>query len=115
NAARRRKPKKLRPKHQGARAVAKKARSENSRARAEARARMGDAFAGIFWGRREQKTVHSGPRDLLVKALGMLGSEHAGERASAALIVEKQRARLGMTWDELIIPAEAEVDLDDAA
>jgi hypothetical protein len=76
---------------------------------------MGDAFAGIFWGRREQKTVHSGPRDLLVKALGMLGSEHAGERASAALIVEKQRARLGMTWDELIIPAEAEVDLDDAA
>ena len=53
-----------------------------------------------------KKTVHSGPRELLVKALGMLGSDQAGERASAALVVEKQRGKLGMTWDELIIPAD---------
>jgi hypothetical protein len=98
-----------------ARAEAKKARSENSKARAQARERFHDAFAGIFGGRPERKKIHSGPRDLLIKALGMLGSEHAGERASAALVVEKQRARLGMTWQELIVPAESESDLDEAA
>jgi thiamine phosphate synthase YjbQ (UPF0047 family) len=27
-------------------------------------------------------------------------------RASAAVVVEKQRAKLGMTWDELISPAD---------
>jgi hypothetical protein len=41
-----------------------------------------------------------------VKALGMLGSDQAGERASAALVVEKQRVKLGLTWDELIVPAD---------
>jgi len=98
-----------------ARAEAKKARSENSKARAKARERLHDAFAGIFGGRQETKKIHSGPRDLLIKALGMLGSEHAGERANAALVVEKQRARLGMTWQELIVPAENEGDLEEAA
>ena len=44
-------------------------------------------------------------RDLLVKCLGMLGSEHHGERASAALKVEEQRARLGRSWQDLIVPA----------
>ena len=44
-------------------------------------------------------------RDLLVKALGLLGSEHGGERANATVVVEKQRAALGLAWDELIIPA----------
>jgi hypothetical protein len=51
------------------------------------------------------KPVHSGPPELLVKALGMLGSDQAGERANAALVVEKQRTKLAMTWDELIISA----------
>jgi hypothetical protein len=50
--------------------------------------------------------IYSGPRELLVKALGMLGSDQLGERASAALVVEEQRAKLGMTWDDLIIPAD---------
>ena len=76
---------------------------------------MQDAFyADLFGGHRERKKIQSGPRDLLIKALGMLGSEHAGERAIAALVVEKQRAKLGMTWEELIIPAE-EDDLSRAA
>jgi hypothetical protein len=88
-----------------ARAEAKKAKSENSKARAQARERMHDAFAGIFGGRREPTKIHSGARELLIKALGMLGSDHAGERANAAMIVEKQRARLGMTWEELIVAA----------
>ena len=34
----------------------------------------------------------------LIGALGMLGSDHAGERAAAALQVERLRARLGKTW-----------------
>jgi len=33
----------------------------------------------------------------LIGALGMLGSEHAGERAAAALQVERLRAKLGKT------------------
>jgi hypothetical protein len=51
-------------------------------------------------------------RKLLVKALGMLGSERVGERASAALKVEKFRTRLGRTWDQLIVE-EFEDDQDD--
>ena len=49
--------------------------------------------------------IESSPRLLLVKGLGMLASAHAGERANAAVFVEKQRAKLDLTWDELIIPA----------
>ena len=33
----------------------------------------------------------------------MLGSTHVGERALAALIVEKQRAQFGKAWDKLIV------------
>jgi len=51
-------------------------------------------------------------RKLLVKALGMLGSERVGERASAALKAEKFRTRLGRTWDQLIVE-EFEDDQDD--
>jgi hypothetical protein len=52
--------------------------------------------------------IHSGSRELLVNALGMLGSDRVGERAAAALTAEKQRAQLGKAWDELIV-----WDLDD--
>jgi hypothetical protein len=45
-------------------------------------------------------------RELLVKTLGMLGSDQAGERDNAALTAEKIRKKTGMTWDELIIPAD---------
>jgi len=37
-----------------------------------------------------------------IGALGMLGSQHAGERAAAALHVERLRARLGKQWNELL-------------
>jgi hypothetical protein len=49
-------------------------------------------------------------RELLVKTLGMLGSGHEGERANAASSVEKQRASLGATWNDLIVPAEADAN-----
>jgi hypothetical protein len=38
----------------------------------------------------------------LIGALGMLGSEHVGERAAAALIVERLRVKLGKQWKDLI-------------
>lgn len=43
-------------------------------------------------------------RDRLIKALGMLGSKHEGERANAASAVESMRRSLGRGWDELIVP-----------
>jgi hypothetical protein len=39
----------------------------------------------------------------LIAALGMLGSEHAGERAAAALHVERLRTKLGKQWRDLIL------------
>ena len=58
-------------------------------------------------------TVNSSARDLLVKALGMLGSDQVGERAAAALIAEKQRTKLGMTWDDLVVNDQDDEDFDD--
>jgi hypothetical protein len=51
----------------------------------------------------------------LIKALRALASDRAAERASAAAIVENQRARLNLTWDELIVPAVPELRLNEAA
>jgi hypothetical protein len=91
---------------QKAKAEAAKAKADARTARAKAKARAYSFFRGAFDDGTEEKKIHSGPRELLVKALGMLGSDQAGERANAALVVEKQRAKLGMTWDELIISAD---------
>jgi hypothetical protein len=52
-------------------------------------------------------------RKLLVKALGMLGSDRVGERASAALKVERFRTKLGRTWDQLIVQEFENLDDDD--
>jgi hypothetical protein len=79
-----------------ARATAERAQAEAAKARAEAAARM---FAP------PTKTIPHRARDLLLKALRALASERAAERASAALIVENARARLNLSWDELIVPA----------
>jgi hypothetical protein len=38
----------------------------------------------------------------MVKLLGMLGSEHQGERAAAALQAEAFRRQRGMTWEQII-------------
>jgi hypothetical protein len=43
----------------------------------------------------------------LVKLLGVLGSEHAGERDAAALAIERLRRSTGLTWAELLRPARA--------
>jgi hypothetical protein len=87
-------------------ALAQKAQAEFQTARAVAVATMFGA---------DTKRIPAAARKELLKALAMLGSEHAAERASAALIVERQRARLNLTWDDLIVPAEVEDELSDAA
>jgi hypothetical protein len=97
-----------------ARADAARARSEDARARAEARRAAHDAFADIFGGGRERKVLHSGPRELLIKALGMLGSNQDGEVLNAARKAEELRRKLDMTWEELVISA-AETEMRQAA
>jgi len=41
----------------------------------------------------------------LTRILGMLGSDHPGERAAAALAAHRQVASLRMTWWDLLRPA----------
>lgn len=41
-------------------------------------------------------------RQRLVRLLGMLGSEHAGERDNAARLAEQIRRENGTTWDDLL-------------
>jgi hypothetical protein len=55
--------------------------------------------------RAAKKAAAERERELskLIGALGMLGSEHAGERASAALLVERLRSKLGKQWRDLIL------------
>ena len=48
-------------------------------------------------------------RERLARILGMLGSEHAGERASAALQAEAFRKKHGLTWAELLALPPVEV------
>jgi hypothetical protein len=81
-----------------------KANAENRQQKAGENARFEEELKRFF-ARRERKMIHSDVRTLLVKTLGMLGSEHAGERANAAKKAEELRAKLGMTWEELIVPA----------
>ena len=59
-----------------------------------------------YWARNEvwdQPIAEPPPvRAKLVKLLGMMGSQFDGERASAALMAEKLRQGIGLTWDQLI-------------
>jgi hypothetical protein len=89
-------PKQARPALTPELALMHKAQAEFQTARAVAVARIFD----------DVKRVPGNARDELIKALHMLASPHAAERASAALIVERARARLNLTWEDLIVPAE---------
>jgi len=46
-------------------------------------------------------------RAKLARILGMLGSEHAGERASAALAAHRLVQAAGVNWAELLVEAPA--------
>jgi hypothetical protein len=41
-------------------------------------------------------------KDKLAKLLGMLGSNHVGERNNAATQIEKLRKELDLSWDDII-------------
>jgi hypothetical protein len=54
------------------------------------------------------RTLGPVDRDKLVKVLGMLGSDHEGERAAAALKADRHLRGLGLQWDDIIArPGEA--------
>ncbi|WP_043833045.1 hypothetical protein [Muricoccus aerilatus] len=40
----------------------------------------------------------------LARVLALLGSEHDGERASAALAAHRLMHRLGLTWQDVLMP-----------
>jgi len=91
-----------------AKADARKAEADAAKARANARKANAKSNTSGFFRLRENalgKDIDARTRDRLVKALGMLGSAFDGERLSAASAVEQYRRKLGLTWDELIIPA----------
>lgn len=50
-------------------------------------------------------SIQDGHIRRLINLAGMLGSDHDGERASAARMATLELRRLGLTWAELIIKA----------
>jgi hypothetical protein len=43
--------------------------------------------------------------DKFIKLLGMLSSEHAGERTNAIAAAERLRKQYGITWRDIVRPA----------
>jgi hypothetical protein len=41
----------------------------------------------------------------LARVCGLLGSDHDGEALAAARQAEKLRQKVGLTWDELLVPS----------
>jgi hypothetical protein len=101
---------------QTAKANAERAKAEAQRAKSEFQKARALAAAEMF--ASETKRIPGKGRQLLIRALKMLSSGRAAERANAALIVENQRARLNLAWGDLIVPADAsevENELGEAA
>jgi hypothetical protein len=69
---------------------------------AEAMRARAVAVAAMFGA--ESKRIPAGARKELLAALRALASS----RDTAAVLVERQRARLNLTWDDLLVPAEHE-------
>ena len=90
-----------------AKAEARKAKAEAEEAKAEAEKWKARAKAqAASSGASVAANVEAEDRDRLVKLLGMLGSDQDGECVSAARKAEKLRKRLGLTWNDLIVPAQ---------
>lgn len=51
--------------------------------------------------------LHPTARDRLVKLLGLLGSEHIGERATAAQMASRLLQDCGLTWADVFQPPPA--------
>jgi hypothetical protein len=69
---------------------------------AEAMRARAVAVAAMFGA--ESKRIPAAARKEFLTALAML----AKSRDTAAVLVERQRARLNLTWDDLLVPAEHE-------
>jgi hypothetical protein len=78
-------------------------------AQAEFQTARAVAVAAMFGD--ESKRIPAAARKELLAALRALASS----RDTAAILVERQRARLNLTWDDLLVPAEVEHALSDAA
>jgi len=87
-----------------AEAEAQKAKADAERAQAESRKAAEERLKQRL-GRATPHNISADTRDTLVKCLGMLGSDHAGERDNAARQAEALRNKLGATWDDLIVLA----------
>ncbi len=57
-------------------------------------------------------TLSPAERTRLVNILGMLGSEHAGERASAALLAAKLVRDRGLCWSDVVPSAAGSITSD---
>ena len=102
--------KQLRPPTTTEQAQAQMARAESERVKAEATKARAAAVTAMFGA-----PISNGQRMLLVKALEGLGSRNAEERASAALMADRLRARLGLAWNDLLVPAGAAESAKDRA
>ena len=58
------------------------------------------------------RDVTPAERERLARILGMLGSEHAGERAAAGLQAEAFRKKHGLTWADLLALPPVEVVME---
>ncbi len=62
-------------------------------------------FEGIFenFFGQSRDTLARPQREQLAKLLGMLSSNHEGERRNAVALLERQRKDLGLSWEEIIM------------
>jgi hypothetical protein len=51
--------------------------------------------------------LENSTRRKLAGVLGRLGSEHAGERAAAALLATRLIREAGFTWQDVLLPSDA--------
>jgi len=79
----------------------KKERREAGRQKREERKRSQERLNEIF-DQMFQRKGNDAERATLAKILGMLGSDHQGEREQAAVQAERLRKKLGITWQELL-------------
>lgn len=91
-----------------AKAEARKAKAEAEKARADAEKWKKKAKAAAAQGPASVPNFEPEDRDRLVKLLGMLGSDQDGECVNAAHKAEKLRKKIGLTWDDLIVPAQVQ-------
>jgi hypothetical protein len=58
-----------------------------------------DAIASAL---AKEVPAHDPLRERIARVLGMLGSDHPGERDNAAKLAEQLRRETGLTWRELL-------------